>query len=80
LLKRDPANTVPAEEAFYKVQQARELPAPVYGWFIEGFDTCDLKEAKALLEELLTSPRRLCCILLVVQGGRTAGRMTALYE
>ena len=26
--------------------------APVYGWFTEGFDTRDLKEAKALLEEL----------------------------
>jgi predicted ATPase len=35
-----------------KVQQARELLAPVYGWFAEGFDTRDLKEAKALLEEL----------------------------
>jgi predicted ATPase len=35
-----------------KVQQARELLAPPYGWFTEGFDTRDLKEAKALLEEL----------------------------
>ena len=35
-----------------KVQQARELLAPVCGWFTEGFDTRDLKEAKALLEEL----------------------------
>jgi predicted ATPase len=35
-----------------KVQQARELLAPVYGWFTEGFDTRDLKEAKGLLEEL----------------------------
>jgi predicted ATPase len=35
-----------------KVQQAREVLAPVYGWFTEGFDTRDLKEAKALLEEL----------------------------
>jgi predicted ATPase len=35
-----------------KPQQARELLAPVYGWFTEGFDTRDLKEAKALLEEL----------------------------
>jgi predicted ATPase len=35
-----------------KVRQARELLAPVYGWFTEGFDTWDLKEAKALLEEL----------------------------
>jgi predicted ATPase len=35
-----------------KVQQARELLAPVYGWFTEGFDTRDLKQAKALLDEL----------------------------
>jgi predicted ATPase len=35
-----------------KPQQARELLAPVYGWFMEGFDTCDLKEAKALLDAL----------------------------
>src|ERR1700722_18831845 len=35
-----------------KAQQARELLAPVYGWFTEGFDTRDLKEAKALLDEL----------------------------
>jgi predicted ATPase len=35
-----------------KVQQAREVLAPVYGWFTEGFDTRDLKEAKALLAEL----------------------------
>jgi predicted ATPase len=35
-----------------KVQQARELLAPVYDWFTEGFDTRDLKEAKALLEQL----------------------------
>ncbi|HEU0215327.1 MAG TPA: AAA family ATPase [Stellaceae bacterium] len=33
-------------------EEARELLAPVYGWFTEGFDTADLKEAKALLEEL----------------------------
>ena len=35
-----------------KRQQARDLLAPVYGWFTEGFDTLDLKEAKALLDEL----------------------------
>jgi predicted ATPase len=35
-----------------KVQQARELLAPVYSWFTEGFDTLDLKEAKALLDAL----------------------------
>ena len=32
---------------------ARELLAPVYGWFTEGFDTLDLKEAKALLVTLV---------------------------
>jgi predicted ATPase len=32
--------------------EARDLLAPVYGWFTEGFDTADLKQAKALLEEL----------------------------
>jgi class 3 adenylate cyclase/predicted ATPase len=37
-----------------KKQQARELLAPVYGWFTEGFDTLDLREAKALLDELAT--------------------------
>jgi DNA-binding winged helix-turn-helix (wHTH) protein/tetratricopeptide (TPR) repeat protein len=35
-----------------KVQQARELLAPVYGWFTEGFETRDLKDAKVLLAEL----------------------------
>jgi len=32
--------------------EARDLLAPVYDWFTEGFDTPDLKEAKALLEAL----------------------------
>ena len=42
-----------------KRDAARELLAPVYGWFTEGFDALDLKEAKALLEELasLRAPR-----------------------
>jgi class 3 adenylate cyclase/predicted ATPase len=35
-------------------QQARELLTPVHGWFTEGFDTLDLKDAKALLDELAT--------------------------
>ncbi len=35
-----------------KRNEARELLAPVYGWFPEGFDTADLQEAKVLLEEL----------------------------
>ena len=33
-------------------RDARDLLAPVYGWFTEGFDTPDLKEAKALLDAL----------------------------
>jgi predicted ATPase len=32
--------------------ETRDLLAPVYGWFTEGFDTADLKQAKALLDEL----------------------------
>ncbi len=35
-----------------KVSEARKLLAPVYGWFTEGFDTRDLKDAKALLVDL----------------------------
>jgi predicted ATPase len=35
-----------------KRTQAHDLLAPVYDWFTEGFDTLDLKEAKALLNEL----------------------------
>jgi predicted ATPase len=84
LLKRDPVNTAPAEEAFLsaiaiaqqqkarsfelraatdlarlwrdqgKPEEAHDLLAPVYGWFTEGFDTLDLREAKALLDELAT--------------------------
>ena len=36
-----------------KRDEARDLLAPVYGWFTEGFDTLDLKQAKALLDELM---------------------------
>jgi predicted ATPase len=35
-----------------KRNEARELLAPVYGWFTEGFETRDLKEAKAFLDQL----------------------------
>ena len=35
-----------------KWDEARALLGPIYGWFTEGFDTADLQEAKALLEEL----------------------------
>ena len=37
-----------------KPQQARDLLTPVYDWFTEGFDTLDLKKAKALFDELHT--------------------------
>jgi predicted ATPase len=36
-----------------KRNEAHELLAPVYDWFSEGFDTVDLQEARALLEELV---------------------------
>jgi predicted ATPase len=35
-----------------RVSEAHDLLAPIYGWFTEGFDTPDLREAKALLIEL----------------------------
>ena len=35
-----------------KKEEARQMLAEIYGWFTEGFDTADLQEAKALLEEL----------------------------
>jgi hypothetical protein len=37
-----------------KKDEAREMLGEIYGWFTEGFDTADLKDAKALLEELST--------------------------
>jgi len=36
--------------------EARAMLEEIYGWFTEGFDTADLKDAKALLEELSNSP------------------------
>ena len=35
-----------------KKEEARRMLAEIYGWFTEGFDTTDLKEARALLKEL----------------------------
>jgi len=35
-----------------KLNEARDLLTPLYGWFTEGFDTADVKDAKALLDEL----------------------------
>ena len=45
-----------------KRAEAHELLAPIYGWFTEGFDTADLQEARALLEELIImcSTRQAC--------------------
>jgi len=34
------------------IETTNELLSPVYGWFTEGFDTLDLKQAKALIDEL----------------------------
>ena len=47
-----------------KRDETRDLLAPVYGWFTEGFDTRDLKEAKALLDEgigVLVVAKVVCC-------------------
>ena len=46
--------------------EARELLAPVYAWFTEGFATNDLKEAKALLDDLSNA------LALPTRGGLTA--------
>jgi predicted ATPase len=58
--KESPGNFAPLSMARLwrdqgKRDEARELLAPVYGWFTEGFDTLDLREAKALLGELEAS-------------------------
>jgi predicted ATPase len=45
-----------------KRTEARDLLAPMYSWFTEGFDTLDLKEAKALLDELNACWARTMCI------------------
>ena len=48
--RRDQPRPPLAEQG--KRAQAHDLLAPIYGWFTEGFDTADLKDAKALLDEL----------------------------
>jgi predicted ATPase len=50
--------------------EARDLLAPVYGWFTEGFDTPDLKEAKALLDEL--DPASTSRVLRDAPAGRSS--------
>jgi len=39
-----------------RAREARDLLAPVYNWFTEGFDTKDLKEARTLLDDLAAAP------------------------
>ena len=46
----------PASSGSIKGEEAQPLLAEIYGWFTEGFDTKDLQEAKALLEELTEAP------------------------
>jgi hypothetical protein len=43
-----------------KRDAARDLLAPIYGWFTEGFNTADLQEAKVLLDELEGESRGVC--------------------
>ena len=39
-----------------KREEVRQLLAPIYGWFTEGFDTADLREARALLQQMARTP------------------------
>jgi hypothetical protein len=49
---KKPTDTGAAVVRSRKRDEARDLLAPVYRWFIEGFDTLDPKDTKALLDEL----------------------------
>jgi predicted ATPase len=51
-LAREVLGTACSDEHGAALARSRELLAPVYGWFTEGFDTLDLKDAKTLLDEL----------------------------
>jgi predicted ATPase len=55
-----------------KGDEARELLAPVYGWFTEGFDRLDLKEAKDLLNDLVRDGAR-------SQAWKRGGRGQGIY-
>jgi predicted ATPase len=41
-----------------KTEEARKMLAEIYNWFTEGFDTADLKDAKALLDEFAARPEK----------------------
>jgi hypothetical protein len=45
-------SSLPSDEYLEGFKEARRMPTKICGWFTEGFDTADLQEAKALLEEL----------------------------
>lgn len=53
-----------------KKEEARKMLAGIYGWFTEGLDTADLREAKALLEELGGRTDQLHCGIDKTRGGR----------
>ena len=64
-----------------KPTEARELLAPISSWFTEGFDTADLQDAKALLEELASRRRYVPARArrtLTAAGGQSAGLRSAL--
>ncbi len=48
----EPASLASLWQSHGRATEARDLLTPVYGWFTEGFDTADLKDAKDLLGEL----------------------------
>jgi predicted ATPase len=52
--------------------EARDLLGPVYGWFTQGFDTRDLKEAKAFLEDLASGDSQVKCSFARNAPGRSA--------
>jgi predicted ATPase len=56
-----------------RTREAHDLLAPVYGWFTEGFATKDLKDAKALLQELADAPARPPSEGLTTAGAAAAG-------
>jgi hypothetical protein len=60
-----------------KRKAASALLAPVYGWFIEGFDTADLQEAQALLAELAGKPPTVRCDGLPSPDTRNGARRDA---
>ena len=65
-----------------KRNEARDLLAPVYGWFTEGFDTLDLKEAKALLDGSIALGLALdeAAAFLIAAGGSAAAAQSQVWR